>query len=292
MKNTVIVILLAGLLGACSSSSDNSEQATESSSTWIPAEWIEQRVEASKERLQQSEAGSLVYESIVAHGGLYRWFSNGALSFRFDYQPLGDGGVRRNTFQLVDQWSSRAVHEMVDQRQVRFGWDGENAWSYPDSAELSVNPRFWSTTPFYFVGLPFVLADEGAIHTFMEPDTINGRPYDLVKVSYESGTGDAPDDYYVVYIEQKTKLMGALRYVVSYPGFYPEGEHSSEKIMILKGLQQVDDIKLPTGYKTYWWKGGAGEYITNIDVAEVSFRSDASDADFQMPEGARVQEGY
>ncbi|WP_115868806.1 DUF6503 family protein [Marinoscillum furvescens] len=281
MKNTLIVLLII-LSFSC-------QQPDETG--WIPQSWIAERVADSETRMQQSAAGSRLLDAINAHGGMEKWFANGALWFHFDYQPLDDK-TRRNSYQLVDQWSARSVHELATNREVRYGWDGRDAWVFPDTAELPVNPRFWSMTPFYFVGLPFVLADEGTQYEQLEPQQLNGRNYDLVKVTYTSGTGDAPDDFYIIYIDQQTSKMGALRYIVTYPGFFPNGGHSPEKIMILKGLQEVDGIWLATGYDTHWWKDGVGEHITTIDVKDVQFKPsvDREEA-FAKPAGARLHEG-
>lgn len=256
-----------------------------------PAEWIETRTTKAATKLNESPAGQLLWASIEAHGGLANWFAKGPISFQFDYQPK-EGGTRRNSYQVVDQWSVRAVHEVADNRTMKYGWDGSQGWSYPDSADVGVNPRFWSTTPFYFIGLPFVLADDGVILEKYGQKEFNGVTFDLIKASYESGTGDA-SDYYVIYINPETKLMGGLRYIVSYKGFFPEGGHSPEKFMEIVGLQNIDGISLPTAYKTHWFKEDqVGEHITSIEVNEVSFLPETKDDFFTIPKGAKIQEGY
>lgn len=279
-----IAIVLIIILAAC-----QTPQKTEKGG-FIDESWINERVESAKERLLSDENGAKVWESIEAHGGLRSWFGNGPIRFQFDYQPV-DGGTRRNTVQTIEQWSVKAVHELPDE-DVSFGWDGAQAWVFPDTAVLSVNARFWSKTPFYFIGLPFVLADEGIKYSYLSPQELDGEMYDLVKVSYDQGVGDASGDFYVIYINQKTKLMGALRYIVSYPGFFPNGGHSNEKFMKINSLVEVDGIQLPTGYKTYWWVDEApGEHITNIAVSDYSFHNDLDPDFFDTPAGAKVLEG-
>ena len=282
-----LLTILSIVIVSCSS---NNQKETEESYNLVPARWVDQRVNQAKERTSLTPGGQIIWESINAHGGLNKWFGNGALSFHFDYQPL-DGKVRRNSFQSINQWSVQSVHELASNRSVSFGWDGSEAWVYPDTAEVPVNVRFWSNTPFYFVGLPFVLADEGINYEILPSDTLDSKTYDLVKVTYSGGLGDAPDDFYVIYIDQQTKLMGALRYIVSYPGFFPDGGHSPEKIMKINSLSTIEGIQLPTGYETYWWTNDStGEHITHIDVSEISFKKGLPEDFFNKPEGARVQE--
>ena len=245
-----------------------------------------------RKRLQDSEAGRKIWRSIESHGGLNTWFANGPISFHFDYRPL-DGSKRRDSYQVIDKWSVRAVHEVAENRNWKYGWDGENAWSYPDSIDVGVNPRFWSITPYYFIGLPFVLSDDGVILEDLGLKEYKGKTYDAIKASYESGTGDAPDDFYIVYIDHETGLLGALRYIVSYPGFFPNGGHSPEKLMEVLSNQTVDGITLPTGYHTFWFKGGeATEHITEINVTEVSFDKSITNSYFEVPTGSKIQDGF
>ncbi|HCX24012.1 MAG: hypothetical protein CMB80_32170 [Flammeovirgaceae bacterium] len=282
-----LLTITSVLLLSCSS---NKNEETVESYNLVPASWIEQRVKKAEEYTSRTAGGRLIWESIEAHGGLQKWFSNGALSFHFDYQPL-DGKVRRNSFQTINQWSVQSVHELASNRSIQFGWDGSEAWIIPDTAQVPVNVRFWANTPFYFVGLPFVLADEGINYEVLPVDTLDQKVYDLVKVTFSDGVGDASEDFYVIYIDQQTKLMGALRYIVSYPGFFPDGGHSPEKIMKIKSLADIEGIRLPTGYETYWWKDDQiGEHITHIEVTEISFKKELPKDYFNKPEGARVQE--
>ena len=152
-----------------------------------------------------------------------------------------------------------------------------------------MSPRFWSLTPYYFVGLPFVLADEGIRFDSLPAADLDGTPYDLVRVSYERGTGDADGDYYVLYLNRETGQLDALRYVVSYPGYFPDGGHAPDKLMKITGKTKVDGITLPTGYTTYWWNGGEpGEAITDIRVTDPAFRPELGDDFFHRPDSAQI----
>ncbi len=171
-----------------------------------------------------------------------------------------------------------------------FGWTGEEAWVMPDSAELPTNARFWSLTPYYFVSMPFVLADPGVNLALDGQMTFEGQDYDLVRATFDAGTGDAPDDYYLLLIAPETNRIGGVRYVVSYPGFFPEGGHTQEKLMIYDGAQTVDSITLQQGFRSFaWTDDGVGEPSASGTLTAVRFVPDAPDSLFAMPEGAAVQ---
>ncbi len=249
---------------------------------------VDERVSAAQERLDASEAGHRLWQAIEAHGGLARWYSNGPLAFQFNYQPLDDG-TPRNTYEVANYWSAQTRHQLVGDTTVQYGWDGQQAWVMPTDTLIPYDVRFWSLTPYYFVGIPFVLADEGITLSLLEPDTLGGNTYDLVKVTFGTGVGDAPDDYYVVYIAQDDNQVEAIRYIVSYPGYFPDGGHAPEKLMTYEGAQTVEGVILPERYRTFWWKDEqVAEHITNISLSEVAFRPDITADYFAAPAEAQI----
>ncbi|MGM0555666.1 MAG: DUF6503 family protein [Myxococcota bacterium] len=271
----------------------SAEQAEEERDLAIPKDaWVADRVEDSRERLQDSEAGEIVWASIEAHGGLTRWFANGPIFFRFDYEPLGDS-TTRDTYQTVDTWSSMARHYYAVDEAKQFGWTGEQAWYVTQDDKLDINPRFWSLTPYYFIAMPFVLADPGVNLDYEGTQTVDDEEFDVIKVTFGDDVGDAPDDYYVMYFDKETRQVHGLRYVVSYEGFFPEGGHSPEKFMRFEGEQTVDGITLAKKFPTYKWnkeEGTIGEKVTAIELSEVEFKPDVKKEYFEVPEEGQIQE--
>lgn len=248
------------------------------------------RVESARARLDSTEAGRMVHAAIEAHGGLARWYGNGPLHFRYAYERLF-GEPPLTTAQTVDPWQARAVHAMMPDSSVRFGWTGEEAWVQPAGAEPPINPRFWSLTPYYFVGMPFVLADPGVNLERAGQMTAEEETYDLVRVTFDAGTGDAPDDYYYLLVDPETQQAGGVRYVVSYPGFYPEGGSSPERLMLYDGAQTVDGVTLQEGFRSFLWtEEGAGEPQAEGRVTDVRFLPALPDSAFAMPAGAAAQD--
>ena len=262
------------------------------SKQYIPESWIENRVEKAKSRLGQSEAGKIVWNAMDAHGGLQRWYANGPLSFRFNYQPL-DGSTQRDSYQTIDTWSNRAKHTSVTDSTVHFGWTGDTAWiKAKDSTAFAYDTKFWALTPIYFLGQPFILDGEGVNLELLPKISYKDASQDAVKVTFEEGTGDAPDDYYILYFNSDNHQLSAIRYIVSYPAYFKDGGHLPEKFMEVIGEIDIDGILLPTGYKTHWSKenGTAGEYITKIEVSDVNFEGTVPEGFFLVPEGAKIME--
>ena len=257
----------------------------------IPASWIEKRVEAAHKKLNATEAGKVLWSAMEAHGGLDKWFSNGYLSFRFNYQPLNGKGIR-DSYQTIDTWSNKARHNSIEDPTSIYGWDGEAAWlKAKDSTSFAYDTQFWALTPLYFSGQPFVLDGEGVNLELLPEQEFKGATQKILKATYDAGIGAAPDDYYILYINAETNLVDAFKYIVSYPQYFPNGGHAPEKITVSQGTTTVDGIVFSTGFKTYWSttdKDGLGEYITKIDVSDISFSSTVEDNFFSKPEGAEV----
>ena len=298
-KSKLILVIIALIGLTCNSEKQTgSESTTENPTAKLleptatpPKEWIEQRVAHSKKRLAETKEGQLLWKAIEMHGGLDHWYANGPLYFRFNYNNLKTGGP--DTYQTIDTWSAKARHQLVADTNVEYGWDGEKAWKHPHDAEVKENPRFWALTPFYFIGIPFVLADEGINLKYQGNFTFEQNQYHQILVTFDPEMGDAPDDFYVVYIDTNTFRVGGLRYVVSYPGYFAKGEHGPEKHMTYYGEQIVGGILFPRSIKTYMWDGKAPtEHTTNITVSDISFRPDTTPNYFDVPEGSRVMEGY
>lgn len=256
-------------------------------------EAIAARVAIAKQRMSASEGGQMVWSSIEAAGGLTPWFASGDLRFRFAYTPVGRDAT--DTIQTIDTWSSRARHQLAAEPAIEFGWDGRVAWVHPADADPKTNARFWSLTPYYFVGIPFVLADPGVRFEVLPDAAFEGATYDLVKASFEPGTGDAPDDYYILYLDKQTRRVRAIRYVVSYKGFRPDGGHSPEKLMSYDGDISANGLTFAASHRTFKFdetSGELGEKVTDTFVSDVSFLRDRPDGFFDPPEGARLIEGW
>lgn len=289
IKSIYLYAFLAISFFACNENK-TSDERTETAK--VPESWVADRVKKSQEKLEATDAGKIVWQAMEAHGGLANWHKKGPISFRFNYQPL-DGNTGRDTREAVDTWRSRTVHFSKEDSTYRFGWDGEKAWAVEkDSTTFGYNTRFWALTPYFFMAQPFVLDGDGVNLELLVPIEFNDKMNDVVKVTFAKGTGDAPDDYYVLYFGQEDHKLKVIRYIVSYPGYFKDGGHMPEKMMELVGEQNVDGFIFPNEYKTYWLTEDQqpGEYITKIELSEINFRPDLPMTFFDIPKGAKISE--
>ncbi|MRI02192.1 hypothetical protein GH721_16730 [Kriegella sp. EG-1] len=256
----------------------------------VPSIWVDNRVAKAKARLTSSEAGKIVWQSMEAHGGLHKWYSNGALSFRFNYQPL-DGSTVRDSYQVVDVWNNRALHTSTTDKDAKFGWDGSTAWvKAKDSTAFAYDTKFWALTPLYLFGYPFIVDGEGVNLELLPETTYKGKVNDVVKITFDAGTGDAPDDYYILQFDKESHFLTATRYIVSYPKYFKDGGHNPEKFMEVGELVNVSGVLLPNGLKTHWTLENEqqGEYITKIEITDIKYVKNIEEGYFKAPEGAKI----
>ncbi|WP_165747948.1 hypothetical protein [Cellulophaga sp. Z1A5H] len=291
--NIALVALLL-LVGSCKEQPKKTETVTskevQEPAYHIPETWVANRVGKAKERLNATDAGKIVWSAMEAHGGLATWYNNGYLAFRFDYQPL-DGSTRRNSYQTIDTWNNKARHTSYADSTAIFGWDGKEAWvKAKDSTAFEYDTRFWALTPLYLAAHPFILDGEGVNLELLPQKEYKGKLQDVVKVTFGKNVGDAPDDFYILYFDKDTHINSATRYIVSYPQYFPKGGHAPEKIMEIVGQKETNGILLPTGLKTHWLDENEemGEYITKIEISDVTFIPEVPEGYFSKPEGAKL----
>ncbi|MFT4978948.1 MAG: hypothetical protein ACI8S6_004858 [Myxococcota bacterium] len=261
----------------------------------VPLSQVMERMGESTIRLSQTPGGGQLMNIIHAHGGFEPWFTPGTIAFDFDYQTESQSDKRRYTRSRVDLWSSRAVQEELGEgADARLGWDGQQSWIVPDRAAFPAPPRFWATTPYYFVAIPWVLGDPGVsvaakpAEMVQDPE-LGERELGVLEISFEANTGDSPDDRYVIYYDLQTNLVEAVRYTVTYEGFHPDGGQSPAKILFYRQREEVSGLLLATHYDGYAWNDGEPvERVSTVDVAGIELGVPLSDADFAPPEGAVV----
>lgn len=142
--------------------------------------------------------------------------------------------------------------------------------------------RFDAFTWSYFFLFPYKLSDEGTQWSKFEKATLNGEEKNSQFLTFESGTGDAPDDWYYVYSNPNTDLIDVAAYIVT----FGKGKEKAEKephAVKYNNYQKVDGIPIATKW-TYWgWNKEEG-LTTQIGKATISNVKFIDNIDFNIPE--------
>lgn len=136
-------------------------------------------------------------------------------------------------------------------------FDGETAWVAPGSAQ-SQRARFHLLTWPYFFAAAHKLNDPGTNLEAPEPLPAHSledtRP--AMKLSFDPGTGDAPNDWYHVFHDDAGRL-DALAYIVTYAKDQAAAAETPS-ICIYDAFETQDGVTYPTAWTTWFWRPDAG----------------------------------
>ena len=196
------------------------------------------------------ETRKIVDSMIEAHGGMEAWSSAPTISFECRFLPAG-GSSPIISREVIEQGSRHAYIDYPG-TEMRLAWDGEGAWS--SSWQGAYPPRFMALLNYYFLNLPWLTQDPGLI--LGDPETArlwdDPTEYVTIRMTFEPGVGDTPDDYYVLYVHPTTHRLKACRYIVTYAEILPEGAESTpEHILVYDEFDTVDGLAVPARCTIY-----------------------------------------
>lgn len=211
------------------------------------------------------------------------WNRHEALSTDF-VLVLGQKEEMRGTM-LFETAGGRSRIDLPDGTVMVF--DGKAAWVSPASAQVPM-ARFHLLTWPYFVAAPMKLSDPG---THLEDQgrlPLQGETYPAAKLTFAPGTGDTPDDWYVVYADPATHHLKALAYIVTY-GKSTEQANEEPHVAVYDSYLTVNGVSLATQLRFWLWsreQGSHGDVLGEITFTNAGFVTPDADA-FTKPEDSR-----
>jgi len=163
------------------------------------------------------------------------------------------------------------------------GYDGTNAWvtfngKLSDDKKANGLARFLRKTNYYWFTMLFKLLDDGVNHTYNGSKTVNGKAYDLIKVSFGDNIGDTKDTY-VLYINKETKLLDQFLFTVT-------GIGATDPFLMVVAYETIDGIKIGSKrkyIKSNWDGEIIGKQWTTTDWTNIKFNTAIDIAMFQKP---------
>lgn len=232
------------------------------------------------------DAKPIIDQMIAAHGGMDKWRSAPTVSFT--EQWLRDGKPRGPKAAVTVEQTSRRAYMDVVGTDTRVAWDGEKAWS--ENWTMPTPPRFIALLNYYFTNLPWLTMDPGVNLAAPTTEHLWDDPvaYISIRMTFDAGVGDTPDDYYVLLIDPDTKLLHGCRYVVTYKSLMREGKTSSpEHVLIYEDHTTVDGLRMPAHFSIY--QTDHSPYAA-CAFDDWSFQKPFDASRMKMPRGATIDE--
>lgn len=154
----------------------------------------------------------------------------------------------------------------------------DTAFTDPEGA------RFTAFTWSYFFLMPYKLSDPGTRWQHYENKNLNGKTFDVEKLTFDAGTGDAPDDWYIVYADPETQLMYAAAYIVTAKKTLAEAEEDPHAI-VYENYKEIGGIPIARRWVFYGWtkEKGLTEELGSAELAGIEF-IDAPEPLFFVPQ--------
>lgn len=192
---------------------------------------------------------------------------------KFDIKLNFGGKERMNGSMTLATNSSKGLIEMKDGNKVYFIKD--KVYYTPGMNEKSV--RFTAYTWSYFFLLPYKLSDEGTIWSDTEKVEMNGSWYNTQKLTFEGGTGDAPDDWYQVYSDtnKSRNFLKVAAYIVTANKSIEQAEEDPHAIQYLN-YQMHGKVPFAREWKFYGWTktDGLTDTLGNATLSNFEFVED------------------
>lgn len=217
-------------------------------------------------------------KALQAHGGLDKWHSMKTLRYTMN----NAGKIEKHQIDLQNRKTR------IDTDNYTLGFDGDEVWVTPNLEAFGKgSARFYHNLIFYFFALPYVAADPGINYEVLPDYQLNDKLYDAVKISYNNGVGDAPDDEYIMHFDKETGIMHLLLYTVTY---YSKEKGDKYNAIIFDDWVDVNGLKLPGSFKGFKYEDGQlGDQRYERIFTDHYLSEDALvESTFAKPAGAEV----
>ena len=219
-------------------------------------------------------------EVLHAHGGLEKWKQMGALQ----YSLQTDGKTETHIIDLKNR------KDLVKADSFTLGYNGEQVWVSPNKAAFpGKSAKFYHNLYFYFLAMPFVLADPGVSYEQLENIELQGQQYQVIEASFGEGVGDSPEDKYRLLINPETKKLEWLLYTVTFFDGQPSDKFNALKY---EDYQEHQGLLFPhklTGYVYEEGQIGKVHYAAQFD--QIQLKEEQPDQQqFEMPQQAEAAE--
>ena len=215
-----------------------------------------------------------------AHGGIDIWNSMENLYFEIEKE----GQNEKTTTALKSRKS------LIDAETYLLGYDGKNVWlKEKDTTTYKGNARFYYNLMFYFYTMPFIVGDNGINYDKVDALEFEGKQYPGIKISYEAGIGESPDDEYIVYYDAETNKMAWLAYTVTY---FSKEKSKNFRLIRYSDWEKVEGLLLPKTLHWHVYKDGViGDVRNEMNFVNISLPKNLPDNKlFVKPEEAKIIE--
>lgn len=190
----------------------------------------------------------------------------------FDLE-LHFGGQKRLEARITSRTNSTAMRLDREQVNITVVYDGEGVYKYPAGGVEYPGARFDLFTWQYFALAPFKFEDSGTQWEPMGDTRLGKESYRTARLTFITGTGDAPDDWYIAYQDRETDRLHALAYIVTYGGTSVSDAEREPHAIVYEKYEHVEGIPIATEWTFWIWSAeeGLGKQLGRASLRNIAF---------------------
>lgn len=270
--SSILSFVLLLLLSACGETTE-----TPTTDTTLPPR-LEKDVKAN-----QIPKSRFVKQLEKAHA-VDKFYEKDAIAFDLALTWGGEPSLKGRITSMTN--SSKVKMEKEDGSTIIY--DGNDVYFAPDTADAG-GARFSIFTWQYFVMAPFKYSDPGTNWEMMGAMKLaNDEPRDAGKLTFNSGVGDAPDDWYIAFRNPQTSLTDGMAYIVT--GGKKSQEEAEKRVSAVTyhDYEEIDGIPVPKLMKFWYYdmEKGLQDQKGSATVTNIEFLS-TEKANFVVPENSK-----
>jgi len=203
-------------------------------------------------------------------------------AIQFDIVLTFGGNERLNGTILTTTDSRQGIITYKNGQKVYYD---EDKVYYSPEMENPKRIRFAAYTWPYFFLFPYKLSDPGTNWAAYESTTLNDKEYLSQKLSFDPGTGDDPEDWYIAYADKEKHLIDVAAYIVTAGGSTQAEAEVDPHAIQYKDYTMVDGVPIATNWTFWSWRkeGGLTKELGAATLSNIKF-VDVDDKTFVTPD--------
>lgn len=209
---------------------------------------------------------SFVSDMEVAHQKT-KLLSNGIVCFNLDMTF----GSRKSQMKIFTTPSSSAIRVDKKDGPSTVMVDG-NIYSDADSSKWR-SEQFGIYTYQYFFMAPYKFSDQGTVWKKLPKMKIEDRMLNRAQLTFETGTGDSPNDWYMVHSNPETNRVEYIGYIVTGGGTSIEEAEKNAHAIKYSDYQMVGGIPFAKKWEFFDYNKttGLGDKIGEGEIKNIEF---------------------
>jgi hypothetical protein len=203
----------------------------------------------------------------------------------FDIETTINGKATTATLTTMTN-SGKMRLQYADGKTVVF--DGKKIWLNSTEASTDRQARFEIFMWQYFFMSPFKMDDAGTYWQLMTDKIIDDNDYARAKLTFKNGTGDTPNDWYIVHRNKATDYLSAMAYIVTFGNKAVTEAEKRPNGITYDDFITVEGVQFATTWRFWKWSEQRGFYDAkgSAKIKNIRFLKPSTDM-FAPPSGSK-----